>query len=102
MNILLVCQCGMSSGLLMQTMQHYAEENNLDLKVNARNIDDFMEYIDGVDIVLIGPQIKHREKEIRREMGELHIPVLVLEMKDYGMANGGSVIETAAEYLKNK
>ncbi|MDD2414981.1 MAG: PTS sugar transporter subunit IIB, partial [Eubacteriaceae bacterium] len=49
--ILLVCNAGMSTSLLVQKMQKVVAEKNLDAQVEAQPLANAMDKIDDVDIV---------------------------------------------------
>lgn len=45
MKILLMCANGLSTGILMNKMNQWAEQNNEDLEVKAIPIDDYLSVI---------------------------------------------------------
>lgn len=48
---------------------------------------------------MLGPQVRYQKPQVD-EMVAGRIPVLVIEMKDYGMINGKAVLETALKAIE--
>lgn len=97
--ILLVCAAGMSTSLLVNKMKAYAEEVGVEVSIEALSISEASKKIDTADIVMLGPQVRYQKPQID-EMVAGRIPVLVIEMKDYGMINGKAVLETALKAIE--
>lgn len=55
MKILLMCANGLSTGILMNKMNQWAEQNNEDLEVKAIPIDDYLSVYKDYDVLLVGP-----------------------------------------------
>ena len=51
MKILLMCANGLSTGILMNKMNQWAEQNNEDLEVKAIPIDDYLSKQSGKDVL---------------------------------------------------
>jgi PTS system cellobiose-specific IIB component len=94
--ILLVCAGGFSTSMLMQKMKESALQENLDVEIEAIGEASLEDHND-CDIVLLGPQIAYREKDLSQE---LNIPVKVLSAIDYGMMNGQNVLKFALDSIK--
>ena len=50
MKILLMCANGLSTGILMNKMNQWAEQNNEDLEVKAIPIDDYLSVYKDYDV----------------------------------------------------
>ena len=74
--ILLVCNAGMSTSMLVKKMQQSAKKN-----------------IHEADVILIGPQIRYELPAVKEIAGD--IPVEAIDMRDYGMMNGPKVLDQA-------
>lgn len=83
MKILLICAGGCSTGLLMKKMEKYWAQQNEPLEIKATGLNNFEEKVIGYDIVLVGPQIRYRFKDIQ----SCGIPCEVIDSLDYGMQN---------------
>lgn len=67
-NILLVCNAGMSTSMLVQKMQAAAKEQGIEVAIQAKSVTDAANEIDKVDVLLLGPQVgirKVRWKHLR-------------------------------------
>jgi PTS system cellobiose-specific IIB component len=101
MNILLVCSAGMSTSLLVNRMQKEAEVRSLkDIKVFAASIEELELYIDEYDVVLIGPQLRYREKHVSALAGAKGKSCAVIDSLSYGMVDGKKVLEHALSFKK--
>lgn len=105
LSILLACNAGMSTSMLVQRMEKAAIQQNIDAQINAVGVSMAETMVDDVDIILLGPQVRHQLKSITKKT-EGKIPVEVIDMRDYGLMNGESVLMAALkaidEYQKNK
>lgn len=94
MKIYLFCSAGMSTSLLVTKMRKAADEKGLtDLEIEAFAEAKAGELGAQADIVLLGPQIKFREKSIKEKLPTK--PVMVINMQDYGLVNGPKVLDAA-------
>src|SRR5699024_4440612 len=94
--IILVCNAGMSTGILAQKIEQ-ASNNTLD--VNAYSESEYLDYIDGVDLILLGPQIQFLLETIKNSVD---IPVEVIDSVKYGMMNGQGVYEDIQKMMGAK
>lgn len=95
--ILLVCNAGMSTSMLVAKMKKAAEEKNAEVEIEAKSLSEAKKEIAAVDIVLLGPQIRYELANVKNMAG--NVPVEAIDMKDYGMMNGKKVLEHAMEVM---
>lgn len=62
--ILLVCSGGMSTSVLMNKMEKYAQEKGISLAVDACGTGNYEDEAKDYDIILLGPQIAYRKAQI--------------------------------------
>lgn len=92
MKVLLVCAAGMSTSMLMRKMEGYAQENGIELEVDARSFAELKNpKASGYDCILVGPQISYQKDKIVKKADDL--PVEVIPMKDYGRQNCPAIFE---------
>ncbi|EUJ31686.1 PTS system cellobiose-specific transporter subunit IIB [Listeria floridensis FSL S10-1187] len=96
--ILLVCAAGMSTSLLVERMKARAAELNIESEIEALSISEASNKIDSVDIVMLGPQVRYQEKQIK-DMAAGRIPVTVIDMLAYGKMDGTAVLDKALELI---
>lgn len=88
-NILLVCNAGMSTSMLVKKMQLSAEERSIE----AKSLTEAKKNLQEVDVILIGPQIRYELENVKSLAGD--VPVAAIDMRDYGMMNGPKVLDQA-------
>jgi len=99
--ILLCCAAGMSTSMLVTKMQKASEETNISSKIWAVSIEQLQSSIkEGVDVVLLGPQIRYKANEVKTVCEPLGIPSEVINMMDYGSMNGKNVLNFALGLIK--
>ena len=94
MNIMLVCNAGMSTGMLAKKMEKSSEGKCI---VKAYGIAEYMDHLENVDIILVGPQIRFQSDEIRENAGA--IPVLDIAPMHYGCMNAEAILKTVYNKL---
>ncbi len=97
--ILLCCAAGMSTSMLVQRMEKYAAQNNLEVEINAIAFDEFRDEIQNYDCCLLGPQIKYKLAEFKAIAEEYNKPVEVIDTMDYGMMNGEKILHKALSMI---
>ena len=95
--ILLVCNAGMSTSMLVAKMKKAAEAKNLDVSIEAKSLSEAKAEITEVDIVLLGPQIRYELNNVKKVAGS--VPVEAIDMRDYGMMNGEKVLAHVMEVI---
>ena len=102
--IYLFCSAGMSTSLVASRMQNVADKHNLPLEIKAfpdRNIDTIYEQYHP-DVILLGPQVKFKFNAVHEKYNPLGVPVDVINLEDYGNADGERILKRAIQLLKSK
>lgn len=99
-HILLVCNAGMSTSMLVTKMQKAAEAKGVETTIWAIPVSEVADEVANkpVDAILVGPQVRFMLKEYK-ENYEPAIKVADINMMDYGTMNGESVLKTALELI---
>lgn len=97
--ILLACNAGMSTSLLVSNMQKYAKEIGIEVMIEAMPVLQAEKSWQDWDIILLGPQVRHVIGKFKETVHD-QIPVLVIDMRDYGLMNGKNVLNTALKALE--
>jgi len=95
--IMLVCNAGMSTSMLVNKMKEEAKKQNLEVEIEAKSLTEAKKDLSGVDCILIGPQIRYELNNVKAAAG--NIPVDTINMQDYGLMNGKKVLETALKMI---
>lgn len=102
MNILLACSAGMSTSLLVTKMIEAAKKEGIDGEIWAVSVDNIKTEVDKADVILLGPQIRFRLKEVEKSVADKNIPVAVIDMVSYGSMNGEKVVKQALDIFEGK
>lgn len=102
LKIRLFCAAGMSTSLMVTKMQAAAKEMGIDADIAAAGETRMREETDGIDVALLGPQIRYKLAEAKKICEPKGVPVDVIPMVDYGTMNGKKVVEFALKLLEKK
>ncbi|NNV05864.1 PTS sugar transporter subunit IIB [Geobacillus sp. C56-T2] len=97
--ILLACSSGMSTSLLVTKMQEHVKSIGAEAEIWAVGQDQAKKEMAKADVVLIGPQMSFLKGELQKEAQKYGIPVDVIDMVAYGMADGKKVYEQALKLM---
>lgn len=95
--ILLACNAGMSTSLLVQKMKKEAQARGLDVEIDARPLAPALEKVSDFDILMLGPQISYARKDAEAAAGS--VPVTVIAMQDYGRMNAAKILDDALKII---
>ena len=98
MKILLCCNAGMSSSILVKKIRDVAEKTGEDIEVSAVANASIKNEVGKWDVCLVGPQLVFAVDSIHQQ---LNIPVASIEPRVYAMADGAAAIELAKNYWGN-
>lgn len=99
MKILLVCNAGMSTGIMQLKLEEQAKKVGVEASIEAMPVSEIEQNLDGTDAILLGPQIRFAEKDIRKMVRD-SIPVMVIEVQDFGMMRADRVWKNLQEKMK--
>ena len=99
MKVLLVCAAGMSTSLLTNNMKKYADPDDV---VDAVPVGELESVIDKYDVILLGPQIRFKEKDVKKLAEPKGIPSGVIDMRAYGMMDGKAAMDQARKLVAGK
>lgn len=95
--IILLCNAGMSTSMLMNKMKGYAETSNYDCDIQAFALAEAQNVGQTADIVLLGPQVRYALNNVKKQLpGQI---VEVIDMAAYGMLDGKKVIDQVKNVL---
>lgn len=96
MKIILICSAGLSTTMLVNKMRESAEERNIlaEIEVLAES-EQITKYTEGLDVVLIGPQVRFLETKLRNALEPEGVKVDVINQMAYGLMQGDKVLDQA-------
>ncbi|GAJ58770.1 PTS system, cellobiose-specific enzyme II, B component [Geobacillus thermoleovorans B23] len=83
-------------------MQEYAKSVGEEAEIWAVGQDQAKKEMAQADVILIGPQMSFLKEELQKEAQKYGIPVDVIDMVAYGMADGKKVYEQALKLMGDK
>ncbi|HOJ02039.1 MAG TPA: PTS sugar transporter subunit IIB [Anaerolineaceae bacterium] len=101
-NIILICQWGASTGMLVEKMLEAAAKKNIEVAINAYPEAKLDDYIGDADIVLLAPQVRFKKDAFEEKYKANNVPFMVVDTADYGMLNGEKVLNAVFEKLENE
>lgn len=90
---------GMSTSYLVKKMQKAAKDQGLEAEIKAVSVTEAPSYIDSIDVMLLGPQIRFELPKMKEKIAG-RIPVDVIDMRDYGAVNGQKVLKHALDMIE--
>lgn len=100
MNILLVCNAGMSTGIMKLKLEEEAKKRGMEACVEAVPMVEIEDHMKGTDAVLLGPQIRFALEDIRKLCGT--IPALAISPQDFGLMNAAKVFDEVLELVQGR
>lgn len=97
MEILFVCGGGASSSFIAQNVGKAGRNAGLDVNVEAIGETELEDYVDGRDVILIGPHLKYLEDDLSEIIDEYDIPYAFISEQDYAKMDGESILQQALE-----
>lgn len=91
----LFCAAGMSTSLMVNKMKEAAKEMGLEADIEAAAEASMAKETDGIDVALLGPQVRYKLADAKKICGPKNVAVDVIPMMDYGTMNGKKVLEFA-------
>lgn len=91
--IMLVCNAGMSTGILAKRIQE-ASQGEYDVKAYGEA--EFADNLDGVELILVGPQLRHQIPTIEKQVS---VPVRSVPPQFYGLMDGKGVYKEIKKIL---
>lgn len=99
MKIVLCCQGGFSTTMLMDSMKRTVRDsqklNEADFTFKAIPVDQLPAEVDDTDVVIFGPQVAHRVDSIKEILDPHAIPYTVVDKDTYGKMDGATVLKMA-------
>ncbi len=94
--IVLLCNGGLSTGILVKKMKAAAEAAAYECTISAAPVSSAEEVGQEADLVLMGPQVRFQMDTVRRQVT---CPVVSIEPTAYGTMNGEKVLDQVRKEL---
>ncbi|EGU37304.1 PTS system, Lactose/Cellobiose specific IIB subunit [Vibrio ichthyoenteri ATCC 700023] len=93
--ILLICDMGMSTSLVVKRMQEAAQAEGIDALIEAKGSQDFDDCAGEFDCYLLAPQISYKLNDFQAVANSHNRPIALINMMDYGMTDGKKILAQA-------
>ncbi|SUW62393.1 Oligo-beta-mannoside-specific phosphotransferase enzyme IIB component [Buttiauxella agrestis] len=97
--IMLVCNAGMSTSMLMNKMVEAAKLQEIEAEIWAIPDAKLNEEWKKADVILLGPQVSYLKSRVETVTAG-SVPVEAIPMLDYGRMNGPAVLAMAVNMKK--
>lgn len=101
MKILLVCNAGMSTGIMQLKLEEYAKSKGTEASIEALPISEIEQNLEHTDAILLGPQVRFAEHDIKKMVNET-IPVFSIDVQDFGLMRADRVWEKLMNVIKKQ
>lgn len=99
MKIVLVCNAGMSTGIMQVKIEEEAKKRGIaDISVVAAPMTELNDYTPGATVVALGPQVRFAESDIRDQVDPA-IPVFTISSQDFGLMRADKVLDYIEELV---
>lgn len=99
-HILLVCNAGMSTSMLVKKMKDVAKAEAIEATIWAVGDAASIKEVEKADIVCLGPQVRYLEKKMHERVNNSK-PVMVIDFSAYGTMDGKKVLNDAIQCLNS-
>ncbi len=100
LNVLLVCGSGASTGFMAANMRKAAAAMGMDMDIKARSESEIENYIDEVDVLMVGPHLAYILDEIDEYVGDADVKVFLMKPEYYSTLDGEKAIQHMLDEIK--
>ncbi len=84
MKILLVCNLGMSSGILGKKLEDECASRGIEARVWAKPMNEIDDDLKEADVVLVSPQVRFIAKDLKKKTDE-NVKIVVMGPSEFGL-----------------
>ncbi len=85
----------MSTSMLVKKMNQSAKARKIEVDIEAMAESQLKNHLDGLDVVLIGPQVRYLEKKVKEFVEPKGVKVAIIDSVAYGLMQGDKVLDQA-------
>lgn len=97
--VLLVCGSGASSGFMAGNLRKAAKVRGLNLTVQARSESEIENYIDEIDVLMVGPHLAYVLDEVDDYIGDHDVKVILMRGEYYATLDGEGAVNHLLEHI---
>ncbi len=100
LKVLLVCGSGASSGFIATSMRKAAAARGLDIEILARGESEIENYIDTVNVLMVGPHLSYILDDIDLYTQGYNVKAILMKKDYYSTLDGDKAIDHLLEELQ--
>ena len=100
MKIMLTCMTGVSSSNFAKKLEEASRNIGMNCLVESTTVANLKNNLNGVDVVLVGPQLKYKLNEINQIIDGKY-PVVEIDTLDFNILKCRKIVEEAIEAVNN-
>lgn len=93
LRVLLVCGSGASSGFMAANIRKAAKQKGIELEVQARSDSEIDNYIEDVDLIMVGPHLEYIMEDLDEYTHEYPVKIALMKPEYYSRLDGEKAIE---------
>ncbi|MGK4188239.1 PTS sugar transporter subunit IIB [Rothia koreensis] len=97
LTVMLACGSGASTGFMAANMKKAAKDMGLDVDIIARSESEISEYLNQIDVLMIGPHLEYLFDDIDSYIGDADIGVVLMKPDYYSTLDGKAALEQMLE-----
>lgn len=97
--VLLVCGTGASSGFMAGNIRKAAQARGKEYEILARSDTVVEDYIDTIDLLLVGPHLDYMLDDLKEIAKDYHVPVELISKEAYGNLDGEAILDFIIEKI---
>ena len=101
MNVLLVCQAGMSTAILCKKISEVAEKAGQSLHIEAVGLENVEPKSQEKQLVMLATQDRYAVPNVRKEV-PAEIPIMVINPTDFGLMNAEGVYQNMMTVMEKR
>jgi PTS system cellobiose-specific IIB component len=102
LRVLLCCGGGMSTGFLATSIRKAAKAKGLELEINARSESEVENYIDDVDLMMVGPHRAYLKDDLEKEYPDNGVKFGICDKSYYSSMDGEAALEHFQKIMEGK
>lgn len=99
--VMLICGSGASSGFMAANMRKEIKRLGIDMSVVARSESELENYVDDIEVVMIGPHLEYKLEEVNEIVEGTEIKVILMKPGYYSVLSGELAIKHLLEEIEN-
>lgn len=100
LNVLLVCGSGASSGFMAANIRKAASKRGMEIDIKARGEAEIENYIDQIDVLMVGPHLAYILEDINDYIGEYPVKVFLMSADYYATLDGEKALDDLLRHME--